>query len=1513
MKITEKINFKNKNVCLNSKHNWSKLTKNNHSRVSSSVSDIVFNPILDSKFAAKNNNNNFNINKYCLNSQNLNKNKNLNTVNNKICSSLLEERSNTTASNNINLFKISNKNFYNNNNNLLNLTSKLSTYNNSSNIMFKSICSSNYLSKDTRNLKDSCINIYNKDFNFGNNKQSSLNKNIEVINNYKNVLYNSITNKGLYNKPINLNKNVFGYKLLQQSNNISNDVQDKIIKFNKKLDKISNNSLNYTNSLDEIRNYRLNTFDNLNNNKNSIENNNKESSNLDNISNIIYNKSFINKLLERIKNKKYNTKENRQLDIISKDKFYNSIKKYKKSKKNASYLNNIHNTNFKINDFQHQFNTDYNVNEDLLLIKNCNLKISYKKSFNESLIRFNSRKATALVFSTYKNNKNNQLHNNSIINTNKILKKHSLPNNLKYYNYHNYKTSTNIINENKENLNEFKNKNKNNNLKNNIYTKFNNLTFKNLSSDKILLEKKDASNSKLNNSNKFNIKNKGNYSINKIKNIKHYNLITKMNIINSHSNISKNTNFKNSKNYLLKYNVNKDTLVFYILSNYEKKLQKSLNKKYNKETFNKYKYFFVVLNNTIVVSPDNINGKLIKVKLTLTSDKFLNTFINLVCLEFKLNNSNIKNIFDIYGNNVNNLINYQSCIVIVSTTVLYTGLILQLVPNKVKKLIKNEILENIIEESNKIDNILNNKNKLNINNEKLLNKSKSNISYVIKKSNSCELKKKNLLKRIFKKKKLIIINYNKLFKKTTKIIQTISSENTLDNKIQLFILNNLKNSRFVNTSILNNYNVYTPLDVRKSLINDLNKNYNKLSIISKKSFYTRNSISLLSCNNNSINSYKYKLFINNIGIYFKNKAYILNKCISNNNNNKEKNLINNNRNNSSLIKTSNKNIDSKKRLCCYSDFDVDNLECDSNDQLINNLNEYCYYSDYDNELKLKQNFNSLKTILQKKEINNKNQNISLKNIFNKFKYSFKIDNSKNKLLKYLSIIDFYYNNKINKLKKSKLSKLNYKKNANKELSNNNTNLKNNINNNSDNNIKEYSNNFDLKNDKKIINSCINTDYSNISNKNNLKRYNSTLHIKSNNNNLLYNTDLFKDSNEISDRSRKIKDYPHKRNSNFVNSLEILHNKRKMSSLINDSPNNILIFSKSKSSQLKSETNKALRTSIKNNKVVKNKNLDSLIKSIDKYNLSKKKLKNILYKKSYFKSYYKQSDIDFNIDKHLPENNQNKILKSNVPNILTGTMNNWIKKVELNYKCNNIDIDEDALGKNKKKDFVKNNIKKVSNIRFVADKMVEEAVPNLIDLNIPKISKLYPHLDIKSLYEIYSKFKTLLKLSIILNDNSQQIKKGIDFKVFKNGISQMNKESDSLAKQIFSCLNLNKSGCLNYEEFMQGLIIINSQYIEDKVNLFFKIIDSDGNGLLSYNEVKDLCIQSLKRSIGEPTNNKKHNLKENRISNNNLANNFDFNNALSSLAEYFSDMIFKMINISKDEEIPLEKIRDVRLI
>ena len=197
----------------------------------------------------------------------------------------------------------------------------------------------------------------------------------------------------------------------------------------------------------------------------------------------------------------------------------------------------------------------------------------------------------------------------------------------------------------------------------------------------------------------------------------------------------------------------------------------------------------------------------------------------------------------------------------------------------------------------------------------------------------------------------------------------------------------------------------------------------------------------------------------------------------------------------------------------------------------------------------------------------------------------------------------------------------------------------------------------------------------------------------------------------------------------------------------------------------------------------------------------------------------------------------------------------------------------------------------ANYEYRADFQVEKNYPDLISYNIPKVLEEYPKLQRRQFYEIFILFKTLLKYCISYSKNLEKIESGIDFETFYNCNRQINSQGKKLAYKIFRAFNLCGSQSLNWEEYFKGFITLNSKDLKEKIELFLKIIDTDKNGKLSFYEVYDLSVASLKRTIGS----EEHNIKNGR-------------EVITSLGDFFAKLIFQLVDMPLNSEIPIEVIK-----
>ena len=261
-----------------------------------------------------------------------------------------------------------------------------------------------------------------------------------------------------------------------------------------------------------------------------------------------------------------------------------------------------------------------------------------------------------------------------------------------------------------------------------------------------------------------------------------------------------------------------------------------------------------------------------------------------------------------------------------------------------------------------------------------------------------------------------------------------------------------------------------------------------------------------------------------------------------------------------------------------------------------------------------------------------------------------------------------------------------------------------------------------------------------------------------------------------------------------------------------------------------------------------------------------------------------------------------------------------------------------LNNNKKKYLIKSNkLSKLNennlNVFQALNKIDKDSVINNLN-KFPNISR-YVFFELLTKYNILKKLSFQYKLSSSsLKTNKNKLIKtpasGITFETFYQGIPQMSIEEKNLARKIFNSLkeqkyiinssnsNIdnkfkeeNKSNEIDFnkkckltikdydienysddvlkmEDFITGLSIVMKPDFKEKIGFFFNIIDEDGNGNLSFDEVKSISKISLQRNIAGSS--------EDKIKSSEL---------VEDLANHFSKYIFHICGIDINEEISLD--------
>ena len=134
--------------------------------------------------------------------------------------------------------------------------------------------------------------------------------------------------------------------------------------------------------------------------------------------------------------------------------------------------------------------------------------------------------------------------------------------------------------------------------------------------------------------------------------------------------------------------------------------------------------------------------------------------------------------------------------------------------------------------------------------------------------------------------------------------------------------------------------------------------------------------------------------------------------------------------------------------------------------------------------------------------------------------------------------------------------------------------------------------------------------------------------------------------------------------------------------------------------------------------------------------------------------------------------------------------------------------------------------------------------------------------------------------------------GVSFETFYNTIFQVFLLGKDKAKVLFDQINVSKTGFLSWNEFLSGMRSMQVKTKKDRIDLFVKIADSDGNGMLSFDEILLLCQSCLK-----------NNFIFSKI-------NFDEDEFLLDLSEYFAKLLFEICEVNIEEEIPLNTISEI---
>lgn len=144
-----------------------------------------------------------------------------------------------------------------------------------------------------------------------------------------------------------------------------------------------------------------------------------------------------------------------------------------------------------------------------------------------------------------------------------------------------------------------------------------------------------------------------------------------------------------------------------------------------------------------------------------------------------------------------------------------------------------------------------------------------------------------------------------------------------------------------------------------------------------------------------------------------------------------------------------------------------------------------------------------------------------------------------------------------------------------------------------------------------------------------------------------------------------------------------------------------------------------------------------------------------------------------------------------------------------------------LNKNRKKDYLKLNMKRVLNQRSMI-RLIMKANPPLVSQNIPSLSNAtrFTRTEMHTLYSMYKAlcYATSQRYGIMDYD----VADGLDEQVFRKGVYQVFIQSDFLAERIFQTIDYNFSHFMNWPEFIDGMQMIKAKTLSEKIGLFIKV-------------------------------------------------------------------------------------------
>lgn len=138
---------------------------------------------------------------------------------------------------------------------------------------------------------------------------------------------------------------------------------------------------------------------------------------------------------------------------------------------------------------------------------------------------------------------------------------------------------------------------------------------------------------------------------------------------------------------------------------------------------------------------------------------------------------------------------------------------------------------------------------------------------------------------------------------------------------------------------------------------------------------------------------------------------------------------------------------------------------------------------------------------------------------------------------------------------------------------------------------------------------------------------------------------------------------------------------------------------------------------------------------------------------------------------------------------------------------------------------------------------------------------------RELYTLFIRFKALCSISLT--------PEGVDKETFRKGVPMLSVEDDLFVDRVFSVLDTDGSGSIEWEEFIEAMSALEKGSREKRTEFLFKVYDINGEGGISREGLYKFFLSSLMVSVDE-------NIKE--------------------VSEYFVDQVFHSVDADLDGKL-----------